>query len=88
MSFWLKDTDSLDRFDWHFECYSAHPSAFPVLVLQNVRPDHHAGHAEHFFQLLPTNFVVELSGKDIFVRPSKKSPLCREHNPHITTIQD
>lgn len=59
-TFFLKDTDSLDSLKGHFECYCSHASALSILVLKNVSPHHHACHAEHFFQLLPANFVVKL----------------------------
>lgn len=56
----IKDTDCLDCFEGHVEGNCAHASAFPVFVLQDVRPHHHSSHAEHLFQLFPSHFVVKL----------------------------
>lgn len=55
-----KDTDSLDCFNGHIKCHCAHASTFPIFVLKNVSPHHHAGHTENLFQLLPAHFVVKL----------------------------
>lgn len=58
-----KDTDSLDCFKGHVKCDCAHASAFPILVLKNVSPHHHACHAENLLQLLPAHFVVKLGAQ-------------------------
>lgn len=63
-----KDTDCLDCFNGHVECYCAHASAFAILVLQDVSPNYHARHAKDLLQLLPAHFVVKLKAQEQFQR--------------------
>lgn len=67
-SFQKKDTDSLDCFNGHIKGYGSHSSAFPLLVLQNVRSHHNARHTENLLQLLPAHFVVKLQAQEQFLK--------------------
>lgn len=58
-----KDTYCLNSFDRLLKRHRADSAALAIFVFQDIRSDNYPGHAEHLFQLLPANLVIQLKGK-------------------------